>query len=196
MVQISVLQSTAVSTPVSTPIISFPWEAWLTLKSWWLLLQNVRFVSTLVKEYVYVSFSARLTAKFTVTTVVAENVEKTDRKRYAEKNSNTEQQKKRHKKERSWKCKRKLIRKENTSLKRRKKVRNLQSKLENASVIIEGETGSLLHQFHEIFCEKRFNLTKYNNYIREVVVNIMYHSPAAYSYLWNTLKLPHAAALE
>ena len=119
-----------------------------------------------------------------------EIVKKYDRERKAEKNEVSNEEKIRHKKERTRQLKKKITRKHNVILKMKKVVSRLQSKLENASAVMEGETGSLLHQLLDISRKKKFDPTKYNNYIKEVAVNIMYHSPGAYSYLRDTLKLP------
>ena len=115
---------------------------------------------------------------------------KAGRERYAEKNASLKEEKTRRNNERTRQFKKKLTRKELALSKTRKEINYFQSKLENASLLMEGETGSLLHQLLEISQKKRRDPTRYSNYIKEVAVNIMYHSPAAYSYLRDTLMLP------
>ena len=110
-----------------------------------------------------------------------ELVKKYDRERKAEKKVMGNEDKTRQKKEKTRQIKKKIARKDNTLSKMKEVVLSLQSKLENASAVMEGETGSLLHQLLDISRKKKFDPTKYNNYIREVAVNIMYHSPGAYS---------------
>ena len=115
---------------------------------------------------------------------------KAGRERYAEKNASLKEEKTRRNNERTRQFKKKPTRKELALSKTRKEINYFQSKLENASLLMEGETGSLLHQLLEISQKKRRDPTRYSNYIMEVADKIMYHSPAAYSYLRDTLILP------
>ena len=88
------------------------------------------------------------------------------------------------------------MRKENAVTKLKKEVEDFQSKLESASAVMEGEVGSLLHKLL-LISRKKFDRTKYDDHLKEVAMNIMYHSPSAYNYLRETLKvpLPHRSTL-
>ncbi|GAV05026.1 hypothetical protein RvY_15214 [Ramazzottius varieornatus] len=83
-----------------------------------------------------------------------------------------------------------IERRENDLVQLRKEVTDLDTKLEQAIPVTDDETSSLLYQFLLIRRKNKFDRTRYNKYILEVAVNIMYHSPAAYEYLRGSLKFP------
>ena len=121
---------------------------------------------------------------------VQEHVQSTRRNKYVEKTKTSREIKTRRKYERTRQTKMKLRRRNKDMSDLRGEVKDFEKKLHSACVLTEGDTASLLHQLWLVSRKNKYDRTKYNNYIKEVAVNILYHSPSAYSYLRETLKLP------